>query len=494
MPTNRQRQPSIEQRLRRLTIAGVGTVLLIAGGALDYFVVDWISSEFDRTLLAKTRALITLTKQHGDEVELDFADEFMPEFETSSNPEYFQLWLKDGSVLERSRSLKSNDLAHTGDRPLGERFSDLTLPDGRAGRAIEVVFLAQIDDKEAREVTGMPWQQRMTLVVARERESLDRSLLMKQLSLLAAVIVIIAGVAWVVKHAVKKGLRPLHDVGEQLRQFDATLLSSRLAVDTPRELRPVIEQFNDLLERLEFSFQREQRFTADVAHELRTPVAELHNLAEVAVRWPDDRELLANFFQDVLGASRQMQRTINNLLALTRCEKRNFLTLDYQALELSDLLDGAWLRVRKEAQTKQLRYRRLGPTACRCQVSVTEIELILNNLFSNAVAYSRPDSEITASITVQSDDVTLTLSNTAEHLLRADLAKMFDRLWRKDPARTGEHHAGLGLTLVKAYAQILQLNVTTGLSDHGVFSISINGLRQVASDPLTTPGNKPGVA
>ncbi len=470
--------PSIERRLRRTTLVAVCGVLLIAFLVLDYVVVHWIASEFDRAQMAKASALVTLTKQYSDRVELDFADEFMPEFEAPVNPEYFQVWLENGDTLERSRSLKPKDLPRPTRRTKPRHaFFDLSLPDGRAGRAVEIVFLAQIEDKENITILNMPRQQQLAIVVARERESLDRSLWVVQFSLLTAVLVIIVLISWVVKHAVNIGLKPLHEIGLRMRNLDAGKLHDRFEIDTqPRELRPLIEQFNGLLGRLESSFQREQDFSADVAHELGTPVAELHSLAEVATRWPDDHQVLTNFFHDVLGASKQMQYIINNLLALARCEKGSF-DLDYQPVELSALIDSAWLRVRKEAKMKSIRFVRKGVPTLQVYTSVNELELILNNIFSNAVAYSPPHSEILALIAVDGGNATFRSYNFAENLTHYDLNKMFDRLWRKDPFRSGEHHAGLGLPLVKAYAHALNLSVTVALDNDGRFCLSINGLK-----------------
>ena len=471
--------PSIERHLRRSTLAAVCGVLLIAFLILDYVVVHWIASEFDRAQLAKARALVTLTKQYGDRVELDFADEFMPEFEAPVNPEYFQIWREDGDTLERSRSLRPNDLPRPALTTPRHAFFDLSLPDGRAGRAIEIVFLAQIEDKENREAHNLPRQQQLAIVVARERESLNRSLWLVQFSLLAAVLVMIVLIAWGVKHSVKIGLKPLHEIGLRMRKLDADQLHDRLDIDTqPRELQPLIEQFNSLLQRLELSFQREQRFSADVAHELRTPVAELQTLAEVATRWPEDRQALTVFFQDALGASKQMQCIINNLLALARCEKGN-LNLDHQQVELSELINSAWLRVQKEAQKKSISFVRQGVPALQVYTGINEMELILNNLFSNAVAYSRLHSEIVASIAVHSGTAKFSLSNDVENLVYEDLSKMFGRLWRKDPFRNGEHHVGLGLPLVKAYAQALNLEVVANLDHKGCFCLSISGLHSL---------------
>lgn len=467
---------SIEKRLRLLIMGGVGTVLLAACLLLQYMVEKRLTGEYDRALAAKAEALVTLTKQFGSEVELDFADEFMPEFSAPENPEYFQLWLGDASVLERSRSLRRADLPRGGGGQSGRWYSNLMLPDGRKGRSVEITFLAQIEDKEGMPPHTLPQQQKVTLVVARERESLAASLRNLRLSLLLAIAVMTGLITVTVRSAVGVGLKPLRELGAQLQSLDAGRLDSRLDIKAPpRELVSLIEQFNELLERLQKSFQREQRFSADVAHELRTPVAELRNLSEIAVRWPEDRRLLEKFFQDVLDISLKMQGVIHNLLALARCEQGKTGT-DFRETDMAELIGAAWLRVAQEARQRRITFQK-SDLECRCLTGVQEMELILNNLFSNAVAHGMPGTEIRASIKRSEADASLTLDNIVANLSRSDLDLMFDRLWRKDPARAGERHAGLGLSLVRAYAGMLDLTVTVDLDDAGRFSITLSGLR-----------------
>lgn len=471
---------SIEQRLRWLIISGVGTVLLTASLILQYVVEKRLVGEYDRALTAKARALATLTKQFGTEVEFDFADEFMPEFEAPWNPEYFQLWYENGSVLERSRSLKSGNLPRSGRTEPGQWISNLALPDGREGRAVEIVFHAQIEDKEGRAPHTLPPQQKIILVVARERESLMRTLLLVRLSLAASIAVMIIIVAWVVRSAVRRGLRPLHEVGAQLRRLDAGRLNSRLAFAAPpRELIPLIEQFNDLLDRLQKSFQREQRFSSDVAHELRTPVAELRSLAEIATRWPEDSRLVENFFRDVFDISLEMQRIITHLLELTRCEDGETRP-EFQKANLPALIDESWLRVERKAREKRLVFTKSN-LECHCLTGIRQLELILSNLFSNAVAYSAPGTEIRVLMKRLDGDWSLTISNIAQDLTPGDLDVMFDRLWRKDPSRTAEGHAGLGLSLVEAHARMLGLTLNVDLDETGRFSITLCGLRDAGA-------------
>jgi len=172
---------SLRGRLTLLLIAGVGALLLLAAITVRWMIGRWLESEFDGALLTKARVLVTLTKQDALEVELDFADEYMPEFQRQLNPEYFQLWLDDDSVLERSDSMAGKDLARGGALSSAPGYRSIELPDGRSGRQVQVDFVPQVEDDGGSDVdvplnprlltsaSGYRWA---SVVVARSREQL----------------------------------------------------------------------------------------------------------------------------------------------------------------------------------------------------------------------------------------------------------------------------------------------------------------------------------
>lgn len=465
-----KKNSSLRGRLSALLLGGIGTVLLIGNLIVYSLISARLEVQYDQSLLAKARALVTLTKQDRDGVELDFADEFMPEFAAAERPEYFQIWLDDGTLLERSRSLQARDLPR-GQVAAEPRFADLILPDGRTGRRVDVAFLPQIEDKSLR---GMLPQQHALLTVARDREQLDAAQSAVRWSLLVIGALVMAVVVFVVRFAVGAGLRPLDEIRRQVEQLDAESLTARLQAPQPTvELDAIIIQFNALLDRLEAAFHRERQFSADLAHELRTPLAELRSLAEVGMRWPDDKALVREFFHDVLGAALQMERIVINLLALARCEK-GLEAIERTELDLVPLIEAAWHRVAPQARDKRLTFRRQSLPSLPLYTARMQWELILNNLFSNAVSHSPAGSAVTCTV-IHDDNLRLSVANRAEHLTRDDLPRLFDRFWRKDPARTGGYHAGLGLTLVKAYAEQLELKVHVALEPEHVFRITLSG-------------------
>ncbi|MFO1352725.1 MAG: ATP-binding protein [Gammaproteobacteria bacterium] len=471
---------SIRRRITAWLLVGIGLVLLTMALLLKAILDRRMQSEYDQTLLAKANVLATITTQEDKGVEFDFTDAFMPEFEASQNPEYFQLWGGHDVVLARSSSLAERDLPRFAEWTEGARIADLTLPDGRAGRRVEVDFLPRLDE----EVTpGSLEPERVVLVVAREREQLDARLWTLHWILLGTVALVMGLIVLIVRIAVGVGLRPLDEIRTQLAGLGADSLHSRLR---PRqrieELAAMIDQFNALLDRLEVAFQRERQFSSDVAHELRTPLAELRSLAEVGGRWPEDKAMVEGFFQDILAATEQLERIVVNLLMLARCEEGRE-AIDSAELDLAASSASAWRRVLGQAQAKRLTFHYEGPPSVIVRSARDAFDLILNNLFTNAVAYSPDGDSIRCTVRNGDGSLQLSIANRAEHLTQEDLPKLFDRFWRKDPARTGGQHAGLGLPLVKAYAKLLGLTVSVALEPGQIFRITLTGPADVV------PGN-----
>jgi len=433
--------------------------------------------------VTKARSLVTLTEQEEGRVWLEFADEILPEFEAGPSPEYFQIWRADGSVVARSRSLGSRDLRRQGgtrlDQPL---LRDRRLPDGRPGRFAEIRFHPRDEEAESDgriETAPAPPPTSsvppVTLVLARSREPLDSFISFLQATLAGFVLVLLAGMAVLVRLSLAVGLAPVDRLAAKLRELDAESLDQRLdAAETPTELAPVVEHLNGLLERLQGSFARERTFSANLAHELRTPLAELRTLAEVALRWPDDAAATAETLGDIHAVGLQMEAIVVDLLDLARCEGGLHVVRSGE-LALGDAVEECWGKVEEKASARGISLvREISP-----QLVVTtdreKLDRILVNVFSNAVAYSPAGSEVRCAACAAGDGFFLSVSNPTDSLETDDLPRMFDRFWRKDPARTESGHAGLGLSLVAAFCALLGIQVEARLSSGRVFEIRLQG-------------------
>jgi two-component system sensor histidine kinase QseC len=288
--------------------------------------------------------------------------------------------------------------------------------------------------------------------------------------------------AWLARLATRAGLRPIAALAKQVTRIEAASLGSRLpAAGVPPELAPIVEQTNSLLARLQAAFARERRFSANVAHELLTPVTELRALAENAVRWPEDNEATAGFAPAALDTARQMERLVNTLLALARSE-RGELRLQCDAVDLVGLLREIQQKLSGRIAVRNLSLEWLLPTEAIISADRAACESILQNLIENAVEHTPPGGWIVCRLERDGAAFALTVVNANVDLTPDDLPRLGEPFWRKDAARTDRTHAGLGLALVQALSAALRFDVRLAIPGPCRFQVTL----QIPADRETS--------
>jgi two-component system sensor histidine kinase QseC len=455
---------SIQRRLS-LTVGAICCLLWFAGSLIAYFALRaGLISQFDLALTTDIQALANMTEQTEAGFKFDSSGEFMPKFQREDHPDYFQVWLPDGSTLYRSPSLdeERNLQQHFGALQ-SPKFWNVTLPDGTNGRAVGIRFAPKEDEDMPRSPGAQPLTQEVTLVAGFHRAELDNRLRYLGTVLLLVGATVAAATAAVVSVIVPRGLRPLSALGQRAEAIDASSLQLRFPTDNiPSELLPIAQRLNDLLTRLEDSFARERRFSADVAHELRTPIAELRTLTEVALKWPDDVSQVA--LKEALNIAVQMESTANGLMALARCEG-SLLTLHPERVPLAAVFQEAYQPLEAKARTKQLAVDVDIPRDACWYTDRVILRSIISNLVSNAIDHTRAASSVKARVEKNGAGQRFLISNPSEGLAPSDVPHMFERFWQKDAARSSPDHCGLGLAVARAYAQSLGMKLDAEL-DH----------------------------
>ncbi len=473
---------SIRNKLNVSIITGMIVLLSAVAVFLYSRVVVQIEQVFDTALYDKAQGLISLTEFDEEGLEFDFAEEgVMLEFQTDESPQYYQLWQQRDELLIKSPSLGTTDLPSL-NTPLGQhQYADLILQDGRAGRLIEINFMPRVemDDEEDIDPADIPPVLPIILVYARERETLNTILFTIGTTISGAIIAVLIFSALLIRRLIGKGLAPLSNLARQVSAIDESRLAERLNQNGPQsiEIAPIEKQLNHLLERLQSAFEREKRFSANVAHELRTPLSELKTLAEVGKMVPDDLDQIMAFFNDVGVISAQMEKVVITLLELARSEA-GLLHSDPQDIELSSFCDTIWEHaVNGSGKT-------LEKSIVENLVVTTDREkfgIILSNLFMNAVSYSPENAKVHVTAKIRNDNVVVEVKNASTDLRPEDIVHMKDRFWRKQKTRSNSGNSGLGLTLVEALARVMSLDIKLELDDQKSFLVIISGLYTATS-------------
>jgi signal transduction histidine kinase len=452
---------SIRRHLTLMLVSGFGLLLLIGSLAVYCFTRAALLNEFDSGLRARALVVMSRTDEDNNGLQLDPPDTAAQDGDVL--PQFFELWQSAEKIAFRSESMKGADLPQRFGTQAEPVFWNVDLPGGLAGRAIGLKFAPDPDDEKA--PSTVPAQ--AFLVVAANRAPLDRTLVLLATILSAMALLTLAATVPVVRLALRGGHAPLEQLSGQAATITAQSLGSRFPLDSlPEELLPIATRLNDLLRRLEDSFERERRFSADLAHELRTPIAELRTHAEVELEWAEGDQ--AGKHRETLGIALQMEAIVTRLLELTRCENGK-LPVRRESVPLQPLVEDVWRPLAGKAETKQLAVNLSIPNGAVIETDRALFRSILANLLSNAVEYSPEAGQV--EIFWRPDTNELTVGNTVYNLTAEDLPHLFERLWRKDQARTGGEHYGLGLSLSRGFAALLGLNLTARFTNPATLTL-----------------------
>lgn len=491
---------SIRRELTVQILVGTLALLLVAGAVFLAVIHRRLVDDFDRMLEAEAATLARATERKRNVVVWDVPETYSTGSRENSDPAYCQLFLTDGTVVGQSQTLGTDNLPHLAGRT--DAIWNGLLPNGRRGRLVQKIFHPVADNSEAQPASEDPREQtfalpaaadhtglELVLVVARSRDRLDALLAALYLAGAAVALALAVALAWLVRAAVGRGLRPIEEINAQIAAIAPHKLAARLHIAAvPCELAAVETTVNRLLERLERAFEKERQFSNDLAHELRTPIAELRAACEVAARWPDDAENARLFFQDARLISLQLEKIVATLLALARSADDR-LQVSSQPLNLQSLMRACWRGVAAAAAEKQLQFDEHIAPELIVHSDPDQLAMILRNLAENAVAHSTAGTLVECRAALGPNGVELRLANTARDLERADLARVFDRLWRKDPARSDRNHTGLGLAIARGLGELLGLRLSVALRDDRRFEVCIvfPGTTQNISAPLRKP-------
>ena len=251
--------------------------------------------------------------------------------------------------------------------------------------------------------------------------------------------------------ALTRGLAPLTALQERIRRRrpeDRSPIDARAA---PEEIAPLVESFNDLLARLSASIQVQQRFIADAAHQMKTPLAGLRTQSELALRQTDPAELRRSLWQ-IAAATTRATRLINQLLALARAEHRGAEAPVQEVVDLGQLTREVVRDWVPQAIERQIDLG-VDVTADAAEVFGAPLMLreMLGNLIDNALRYTPAGGTVTARVLRAGTGVMLEVEDTGPGIAEAERARVFDRFYRV--LGTDVEGSGLGLAIVREIAE-----------------------------------------
>lgn len=469
---------SLRDRLLFGMIVGMMLLLVVFSTVIYTLIRRTLFYQFDEALASTAQMLAAAAKYDtdGDNIRIGFDDKIIPEFEKQRNeqPAYYQFRAEDGTVLLRSPSLGQDDLVHFKGgigTPVFRRFQ---LRNARPGRAVGLGFHPARDEHNAPEDAANHAGQVITLVVARSVEDLYLQLrTVRELLIIASVGTIVLSFV-VASLVVRKGLGPLKFLAADIAAISEDDLTARIGPEPmSTEMVPVKDRLNDLLSRLEESFTRERRFTANVAHELRTPLAGMRSTLEVTLMRIRDIDEYQLSFSDCLAIAKNMQAMMANLLALAHVDAHE-MAFKCDQIYLAEMIDSCWQSYLDIALDRSIAFDNRLDGQMACESDPKSLSMVLSNLLENAVEYTDEAGRIWAAGRRLDGSVEITVANTGCTLTDEQITHVFDCFWRGDSSRTDTGvHCGLGLALVERVIKALGGTVAAQLQDGGIFVITL---------------------
>jgi heavy metal sensor kinase len=254
----------------------------------------------------------------------------------------------------------------------------------------------------------------------------------------------------------RKSLEPVSAIAEQAARISATSLHERVAVPNPRdELGRLAAVLNDLLGRLDKSFEEQRRLMADASHELRTPVAIISGEAELALsrdsRSPSE---LRESLEHVRAESDRLKHIVDDLFLLARAEAGDPIMVSREVY-LGEVAADSVRAVRSLAEQKTVRLAFAGSEDLPFRGDEALLRRLFVNLLDNAIKYTPAGGDVTLSAERRNGDYLVTVADTGPGIPIDAQAHIFDRFYRADRDRraSATSGAGLGLAIASWVAQ-----------------------------------------
>jgi two-component system sensor histidine kinase TctE len=248
-----------------------------------------------------------------------------------------------------------------------------------------------------------------------------------------------------------RGLAPLSDLQARIRSRQPDDLSPIDPRGAPEEIAPLVSSFNELLARLSLNMEMQQRFLADAAHQMKTPLAGLRTQAELALREIDPQELRRTL-RHIAASTERSTHLINQLLALARAE---YQASDPSGFEVVDLVPLARDLVRESVADAIGRGVDLGFEGTDAPVRIVAAPMLvrelLKNLVDNALRYTPRGGSVTVRIVSTGSTAYLDVEDTGPGIPEGERQRVFDRFYRI--LGTNVDGSGLGLAIVREIAE-----------------------------------------
>ena len=248
-----------------------------------------------------------------------------------------------------------------------------------------------------------------------------------------------------------RAFAPIDRLTRTTQHIQAGNLQQRVPLPYARdEVFALAKTLNEMIERLEESFMRQQRFVADASHELRTPVAAIRSITDLALSQKLTPQEYGVLLENINTEAERLGYLISDLLALARSDEGKTL-LEQESVRLDLLVEAVAANAEVLANERGIRIQVQIPTAVTLLGDEVHLIQAVMNLLDNAILYTNPGGQVTITLVEKDEQIYLSLQDTGIGIPPEHLPHIFERFYRVDPARmrTEGNSSGLGLAIVE---------------------------------------------
>jgi heavy metal sensor kinase len=450
----------------RLTLWYLGIFLLaelIFGAGMWFILRQNLYDIADQALEGQAADLERFLEARKDVPTPQLQAELSEDYKIERSEDYLQISDAGGNSIYRSRFLEEHPLP-----PLPpEQWAKPHYENRKLGRQRFRLISKKMD------VSGRLYMVRIGHPLHEEIETLDD--FRKYLLWFAPLLLL--GASAVGYWLSRRALAPVDALARTARTISGHNLSSRLEqLHTGDELQRLSDTLNEMLGRIESAFLRITEFTADASHELRTPIALIHTEAELALRRSRDEAEYREALQHILLEAERTAKLIEELLALARADSGRE-ALDLHPTDLLTTLRESASQWKQVAALRNLRFEeRLEAQRLPVIGDENAVRRVIDILLDNALKYTPAPGTVTISAEQKDGRVVLSVEDTGMGIAPEDQARIFERFYRVDKARSRElGGAGLGLAIAQWIVQLHKGSITvkSELGKGSVFRVEI---------------------
>ncbi len=436
---------SIRRNLLLLVLGAVSISWVVIGFFIYYSIQHEIEEVYDAQLAQNAKLLASLVRHELEEshqLQID-ADDFLPLVHRYEAKIAFTIYHGDGTLMTRSPASPILPMVKQlhGFKKIqieGRVWYTYNLRDPKTNLLIQT---AQRHDVREEMVAYI-----------------NHGIVVVMLAALPFITILL----WI---CINRGLRPLAKLTNSISGRSIYQLEQIAIDDVPAEVQPIVDALDSLFGRLHQAFEKERRFTADAAHELRTPLAGIKTQAQVVIRSMERKQREQAITQVIIGVERST-RLVNQLLILARVDADQHIIKT--KLDLKKLCVTVISEKVSQALVKNIEISLHGEMGVNACVHEELIRILLANLISNAIRYTPDKGRIVVSVTAELKSVVISVKDSGPGIPESLRAHVFDRFKR------GEHPdipgSGLGLSIVSRVAELHQAKIELheGLGDIGL--------------------------